>query len=263
MKSLARLISLTLLLLGLAASPTAAVELRWEPRWQSVAPGADGSVSIIMDDALDFRTIEVWIQYDPNVVTGVTSTPGSAYDGVGCFLWEDYEEAEPGLFHAYVVIMGGECYATGPGELLVWHFTAMSLVDATDLVPVDVYVSDPQADPLPDLSLGPATIAVNDPPSGTPQPAPDSSLRLAPNPFNPSTRLTISTHTPGSARLVVFDAAGRDLGTVWSGSLGSAPVDITWDGNDASGRALPSGTYLFQLTAPGSPPRVVRGLLLR
>lgn len=247
----------------LAATLAGAVELRWEPAWQCVAPGADGSVSVWLDDALDIRTVEVWIAYDPAVVTGVTSTPGAIYDDVGCFLWEDYEEDEPGLFHAYVVIMGGECYATGPGELLSWSFVAGSEVGATVLDVVDVYVSDPFADPLPDISLGPATVAVCDPVSDAPPRPGGASLRLSPNPFNPSVRLSASAAAAGPARLDVFDAAGRRLDVLWTGDLGPGPVEIDWRGRDAAGHALPSGAYLFRLSSPGTAPIVVRGLLLR
>jgi len=252
-----------LLLVLAAAAPSRAVDLRWEPRWQSIAPGADGSVAVIMDDPLDIRTIEVWIAYDPSVVTGITSTPGSIYDGVGCFLWEDYEEEAPGLFHAYVVIIGGACYATGPGELLVWHFTADQQTGATDLATVEVYLSDPQADPIPDLALGSATIALSDPATGATPVRPGTSLRLAPNPFNPRTRLIASSPVACTARLEAHDAAGRSLGTVWFGAIGPVPTALEWRGEDAAGRPLPSGSYLFSLATPGKPLLVVRGLLLR
>ena len=258
MKTLALILAVLIL-----AGPVSAVELRWEPRWQSIAPGADGSVAVMLDDAIDCRTIEVTISYDPDVVTGVTTTPGSIYDGVGCFLWEDCEEDVPGLFHAFVVLMGGVCFATGPGELLVWHFTAGAEIGATDLGVVDVYLSDPNADPIPDLTLGGATIAVSDPVSWTVPARPEPTLRLAPNPFNPLTRLTLDSPSPRDARLVAYDAAGRSVGTVWKGRLGPTPLAVDWHGRDAAGRPLPSGSYLFRLVTPGETPIVVRGLLLR
>jgi len=261
MKTTARLVLLLLLTALTASSP--ATELRWEPRWQSVLPGAEGSVAVVLDDTLDFRTIEVFVEYDPDVVLSAGSSAGSAYDGAGCFLWEGCEDETPGLFHAFVVLMGGECHASGPGELLVWHFTAAAETGATDLVVLDVYLSTPGADPVPDLSLGGATIAVSDPTSGIdPIPA-RPTLRLAPNPFNPRTSLTISAPTPREARLVAYDLAGRSLGVVWSGTLGPVPVTTDWRGETAAGRLLPSGTYLFRLTSPGEAPVTIRGLLAR
>lgn len=252
------------LLIALAIVPCAhAIALRWEPRWQSVAPGAAASVAVLLDDAVDIRTIEVRITYDPDVVTGVTSTPGSIYDGVGCFLWEDYEETTPGLFHAYVVIIGGTCYASGPGELLVWHFEAGPQTGMTELATVEVYLSDPQADPLPDLSLGAATIVVSDPVTGATPLLLRPTLQLAPNPFNPRTQLFVSSPVACEARLEARDLAGRSLGTLWSGTAGSAPLAVAWDGVDAAGRMLPSGAYLFTLILPNQPPVTVRGLLLR
>ncbi|MDO9170677.1 MAG: hypothetical protein Q7W29_02485, partial [bacterium] len=188
---------------------------------------------------------------------------GSIYDGVGCFLWEDYEETTPGLFHAYVVIIGGTCYASGPGELLVWHFEAGPQTGVTELATVEVYLSDPQADPLPDLSLGAATIVVSDPVTGATPLRPGPTLQLAPNPFNPRTQLIVSSPIACEARLEVRDLAGRSLGTLWSGTVGSAPLAVAWDGMDAAGKMLPSGAYLFTLGTAGRPPVVVRGTLLR
>ncbi len=261
MKTIARILPLVLLL---AAGGADATDLRWDPSWQCVAPGADGSVSIWLDDPVDMRTVDVWIAYDPDVLTGVGSSPGSIYDGVGCFLWEGYEEETPGLFHAYVVIMGGDCHATGPGELIVWHFTAGPAVDAAVLEVIDVYVSDPQADPLPDLSLGSVTVAVCDPVSDAPPHPGGASLLLAPNPFNPSVRLNLRGADPSApARLEVFDAAGRRLDMLWRGELGPAPLELDWRGRDAAGRPLPSGAYLFRLDIEGASPVVARGLLLR
>ncbi len=262
MKPIARM-SVTLLCVLATVSIAQAITLRWEPRWQSVAPGADGSVAVMLDDDVDIRTIEVRITYDPNVITGVTSTPGSIYDGVGCFLWEDYDETTPGLFHAYVVIIGGTCFASGPGELLVWHFEAATQTGMTELATVEVYLSDPQANPLPDLTLGAATIVVSDPVTGAQPLRPGPTLMLAPNPFNPRTQLIVSSPIACDARLEAHDVAGRNLGTVWCGALGGVPLAVTWSGEDGSGKPLPSGAYLFTLSSPGSPPVVVRGMLLR
>ena len=89
------------------------------------------------------------------------------------------------------------------------------------------------------------------------------SLRLAPNPFNPRTRLIASSPVTCAVRLEAYDAAGHSLGTVWSGTIGPAPITLDWHGEDAAGRRLPSGSYLFSLATPGQPPLVVRGLLLR
>jgi len=261
MKTTARFV--LLLLLAALASPSCATELRWEPRWQSVLPGAQGSVSVVLDDTLDFRTIEVSVEYDPDVVSSVGSSAGSAYDGAGCFLWEDCEDETPGFFHAFVVLMGGDCHATGPGELLVWHFTAAGETGATDLVVVDVYLSDPDADPIPDLSLGGATIAVCDPTSDIAPPPARPTLRLAPNPFNPRTSLTLNAPAPREARLEAYDLSGRSLGVVWSGTLGPVPVTVDWRGETSAGRPLPSGSYLFRLMSPGETTVSTLGLLVR
>ena len=92
---------------------------------------------------------------------------------------------------------------------------------------------------------------------------PGPTLQLSPNPFNPRTQLIVSSPVLCEARLEVRDLAGRSLGTLWSGTVDSAPLAVVWDGVDAAGRLLPSGAYLFTLDTTGQPPVVIRGTLLR
>jgi hypothetical protein len=75
-------------------------------------------------------------------------------------------------------------------------------------------------------------------------------LRVAPNPFNPATRVGFHLERPGSAELQLFDVAGR---RVWRWTLRelaagdhSLPLAV-----EAHGRRLASGIYLLRLRAAG------------
>jgi hypothetical protein len=72
-----------------------------------------------------------------------------------------------------------------------------------------------------------------------------------PNPFNPTTTIFFVLEKDGPARLRIYDLAGRILRTfAWSHrSAGRHEVD--WDGRDASGRAVASGVYLYELEFEG------------
>jgi hypothetical protein len=78
-------------------------------------------------------------------------------------------------------------------------------------------------------------------------------LRNHPNPFNP--RTTFELDLPAGAGAVpvileVYDARGRQVATVYRGSLeGGHTHGFTWDGRDDAGRALASGTYLARVRA--------------
>ncbi len=73
----------------------------------------------------------------------------------------------------------------------------------------------------------------------------------APNPFNPSTRVTFSLPEALATRLSVFDAAGREVARLIDRTLPAGEHSIEWQGRMTGGRAAPSGIYLLVLEAGG------------
>jgi hypothetical protein len=89
-------------------------------------------------------------------------------------------------------------------------------------------------------------------PSDTPQPG-AGRLRLlqnVPNPFNPSTTFRFELPEGGPVRLRVFDVSGRAVRTLLDAACPAGPNEVTWTGDDDTGRVLPSGTYYYQLSTP-------------
>ncbi len=72
-----------------------------------------------------------------------------------------------------------------------------------------------------------------------------------PNPFNPTTRIDYEIKRAGQARLEIFDAAGRRLRTLLDSFQAAGRGTLTWDGRDEAGGTLPSGVYLYRLSAAG------------
>ncbi len=70
-----------------------------------------------------------------------------------------------------------------------------------------------------------------------------------PNPFNPQTRIAYTLATPASVQLHLFDVHGRLVRTLMDRPQAAGRHEVTWDGRDDLGRALPSGAYLYRLTA--------------
>jgi len=68
-----------------------------------------------------------------------------------------------------------------------------------------------------------------------------------PNPFNPETSIRFSVQTAGSARLIVYDALGREVGLLFEGVAEPGRYyDVRFDG-----AGLSSGTYFYRLETAG------------
>jgi hypothetical protein len=83
----------------------------------------------------------------------------------------------------------------------------------------------------------------------------------APNPFNPRTTLRFELPQSGPVRLAVFDLAGRLVCTLVDDSLAQGSHEAVWDGRDASGRDVGSGSYLARLVFDGRVETVRMGLV--
>ena len=72
-----------------------------------------------------------------------------------------------------------------------------------------------------------------------------------PNPFNPSTTFSFTLLYEDRVELAVFDAQGKRVRTLIDGPVPGGDTQVTWNGRDDEGRALPSGTYFYRLRAAG------------
>ncbi len=101
-----------------------------------------------------------------------------------------------------------------------------------------------------DVALNPASAAIDDPAAGAP--APFALAQNQPNPFNPSTAIGFSLPAAGDVSLLVFDVSGRLLRTLAHGRHAAGTHAVSWDGRDDRGQAVPSGLYLYRLSANGT-----------
>ncbi len=90
---------------------------------------------------------------------------------------------------------------------------------------------------------------VAEPVSATPPATAGVALRAYPNPFNPRTVLEFDLPTPGPIQLAIFDLRGRRIAQLADGPRPAGKQEITWDGYDNTGHALPGGTYFARLTS--------------
>ncbi|HTY60027.1 MAG TPA: FlgD immunoglobulin-like domain containing protein, partial [Bacteroidota bacterium] len=70
-----------------------------------------------------------------------------------------------------------------------------------------------------------------------------------PNPFNPSTTVSFALPHRAEVMLKVYDTIGREIAVIARGQYEAGTHTARWDGTDARGRRVASGTYFYRLTA--------------
>lgn len=73
-----------------------------------------------------------------------------------------------------------------------------------------------------------------------------ASLRNYPNPFTAKTRIHFELSAPGEAKLTIYDAAGRRVGTLVDGESSEGGHDVEFNAEK-----LPAGVYLYRLETGG------------
>ncbi|HQU70931.1 MAG TPA: FlgD immunoglobulin-like domain containing protein [Calditrichia bacterium] len=84
-----------------------------------------------------------------------------------------------------------------------------------------------------------------------------------PNPFNPSTEIRFFLPHSSEIRLEIFDLLGRRISTLAAGTYSPGEHRIRWDGHNASGIPVASGTYFYRLSDGLGNAQTLRMSLLR
>ena len=233
------------LFIAVSASHTSADPLlRWNIQGEKLMVGDQVTISVMLDDSLDVRTVELVVRYDPSIVTSVSGEPGALFDGLDLF--PGFVTEGPDTWRGFCVVMGADEWAVGPGELYRWTVRA-DAEGHSPLTGLEVSLLPPGGGDYPDAVLLPADILVGDITVAFDMPASAPTIDLSPNPFNPRTRVTLALPGGGSGRLDILDVRGRALATPWRGTLGDAPLSLDWQAIDKNGLPLASGVYVFRL----------------
>lgn len=73
-----------------------------------------------------------------------------------------------------------------------------------------------------------------------------------PNPFRESTRIDYQVPANGDVTVEVIDVTGRQVRQLVARDQMAGSYSISWDGQNASGNPMPSGTYFYRVSAGGS-----------
>ena len=141
-----------------------------------------------------------------------------------------------------------------PGARFGIHFDASGATDdSTYTATLTFHTADealPGAQPGSDLVVHLAAT----PTHTTDTPPAAGALRFdppRPNPFGTSTRFAFELPSAAPVELVVFDAGGRRLTTLASGTWAAGRHVLAWDGLDAHGHTMGAGLYFARFSTAG------------
>ena len=187
--------------------------------------------------------------------------PTIATDGAGGAIvtWYDYRSGDYDIYAQRISLGGavqwaanGVAVCTAPGFQLAPTLVA----DGAGGAIVTWY--DRRSSPDADI------YAQRIPMTSAPASVPESvalSLCNYPNPFNPRTTIRFELPVAGPVRLSIYDVAGRLVRTLVDDSLPQGSHEAVWDGRDATGREVGSGSYLARLEFGGKVETVRMGLI--
>lgn len=70
-----------------------------------------------------------------------------------------------------------------------------------------------------------------------------------PNPFNPTTTFDYAISKQSFVQITVYDLLGREVRTLLSEEKAVGIYNTTWDGTNNAGESVPSGMYLYRMSA--------------
>jgi hypothetical protein len=254
--------AVSLFLLAGIVPAYAQITLRFSPPDTTIMPASVGRLSVMLDDAIDIRSINIVVTYDTTIVKSIAGEVGALYTDSGFFTFQGFEEDTLGEWNGYAVLMGSGLAIYGPGELFWWDFETLA-EGVTPVISLAADISDINGDWYADVSLDSTTIIVGDPLSGV-HDVPDlrGDLRLYPNPFNPRTEIFFDLDRSGWVELAVYDVRGHQVMVLHDGTAQAGQFKSSWNGLDSSGLAQPGGVYLFRMSTPAGR-SVTKGVLLK
>lgn len=71
----------------------------------------------------------------------------------------------------------------------------------------------------------------------------------APNPFNPTTKISFALPATGDVHLSVFNVLGQQVKELVNGTMEAGVHEVIWDGKDNNGTSVASGIYFYKINA--------------
>lgn len=220
------------------------------PPGHCVEPGALCTLQVMVDQAVDsLSCMEIHIRYDPAYVACAGALEGTLYKRAGYPTFFSWESIPPDTVTAVDCVLGYRSYFLAPGELVRFVFLATTpgicpvTIAAIRLWDIDRIELAPFVGESADITVC-GTVGDE---TATPR---VGALSNYPNPFNPSTVLTLwlpqadGRPAESDVRLDIFSVSGERVRSLFAGTLESGAHELVWNGRDDRGFVVATGVYI-------------------
>jgi len=230
-----------------------------------VTPGGTFDVHFVVTQAgLGFNAYDAVIAYDPAVLTLISQPAswrqGSLMVGACGNTFHRFSAAGDSVVINHSLLCAGVSLH-GPGTLYNLRFRASMVPQTTHVSLRSIQFYDDGFDRGP-VKIRTNTIHVGPPTDVAPPAEAGFRLQVAPNPFNPETRIHVEFPAAGLQSVCVIDGAGRLVRVLSAGVGGAGTREVRWDGRDRAGLPAAAGVYFVRAQA-GAARASVRAVLVK
>jgi hypothetical protein len=131
-----------------------------------------------------------------------------------------------------------------PGEAIVANLP-FTISDPTKLKVSNVVIADMNNHGLENVDV---EISLNEAPE---LPTEFALEQNYPNPFNPTTSIRFAVPELTNVRITIYNMLGQEIRTLFNEKVDRGTKVVEWDARDNGGRLVPSGAYIYRMTAEG------------
>jgi hypothetical protein len=230
------------------AAPAQTVSVWVGPAETRVAPGEVCTLYVHVGDEVDsLSCAECCLGFDSTVVSFHSARQGELYDRASFPKFFDVDQPSADSVRVTACVLGYRSYILAPGSIFEVRFEALD-PGITDVGIGGISVLDIDRNELGEDVVGGGRIIVTTQTGEAISRMPGARLSSYPNPFNPVTAivldLPVGTGRTEVTDLGIYDAAGRRVRRLFTGTLQGGRKEFLWNGRNDSGSAVASGIYL-------------------
>jgi len=181
--------------------------------------------------------LELILKYDPAMIRIGDVQPTALLDGMTV-----EQSVSDGMIHIIIYSVDGRTFQSPSLNTLLNIPVEFRGNDGGSISVEQAIIADPQAQGV-TLSITNGSVKVSKTPTSF-------TLGLnAPNPFNPSTRISYDVPQTSRIRLTIYNLLGQEVVVLVDGVQAVGCYTVDWHGANTQGHSVASGVYLYRLTS--------------